>query len=59
MGEKIIQNGKKRFKDFEISPGRVDIIKTGGKEIEYIKTIGVLVQAVRELTGRIEALGAK
>jgi hypothetical protein len=34
-------------------------IATGKKDIEIIRTVGVLVQAVRELTAKVEALEAK
>ena len=35
------------------------VLTTGGREIEFIRTIGVLVQAVRELTDKVETLEAK
>lgn len=34
-------------------------VKTGEKDVELIRTVGVLIQAVRELTDKVEALEAK
>jgi len=35
------------------------LVKTGKKEIEFVRTIGVLVQAVRELTEKVEKLESR
>jgi len=43
---------------FELNEKR-ERIPTGKKEVELIRTIGVLVQAVRELTQKIEVLEAR
>ena len=35
------------------------VVTTGGREIEFIRTIGILVQAVRELTDKVDILEVK
>jgi hypothetical protein len=52
-------DGFVRQKKLEIKPRKVNIVPTGRKEIEYIRTIGVLVQAVKELAERVEALESR
>jgi len=36
-----------------------NVIEDAGEEIEYIRTIGVLVQAVKELSDKVDKLEAK
>ena len=51
--------GRTRVKEFEVTPRRLEIRATGNREIEFVRTIGVLVQTVRELVAKTEALEAK
>jgi len=57
--EFLNEQGKKRRRRVLIKPATVKLVPTGRKENEYLRTIGVLVEAVRELTERVEALEVK
>jgi len=57
--EKILTNGKTKRRKVMDFPNQVELVPTGSKEIEYIRTIGVLVQSVRELIERVETLEGK
>lgn len=50
--------GEETLEVTEISPAKLELKPTGKKEIEYIRTIGVLVQAVKELDEKVEKLEA-
>lgn len=45
--------------DIEEKNEKGKVVKVGGKEIEFVRTIGVLVEGMRELTAKVEAIEAR
>lgn len=57
--EFVNKRGKRAKRRVLVQAGKIERLPTGRKEPEYIRCIGVLIEANRELLERVEALEAK